>query len=209
MTPEQDPDAVAIGELFRKAKDALGETEPPSALREGEILPKKFRRAVTRADQCYWCEEPFAEPKRKRFVIMDCRWDRDRQDEGWHLRSICFECFKNADVDSSSGIEFGRINHKCQGCGEPISLPIPGEGRRFCGSFRWFNWGVCSMRCYQRLYRKRRRNHGSTIAWKPDRRRTICEACKRPLLKGQRRDTRFCSNRCRQWTYRQRRRAGS
>jgi hypothetical protein len=88
-----------------------------------------------------------------------------------------------------------RRETKCPGCGEPI-FTAP--------DFRSMRLSVCSARCYQRVYRKRRRDHGSTIDWKGDDRRIICEACKRPLPEGQRRDPRFCSNRCRQWTYRRR-----
>lgn len=198
-----DPDAIAIGELFRKAQ-ALNDappSQPDQPLREGEILPKKFRRAVTRADQCNWCDEPFIEPKRKRFVIID--HDHDDVWSCFGLRSICFECWKWGHDNESNdhGIKLERFERKCQGCGEPMSIPCGG----YRGTWRWFNWGVCSMRCYQRTYRKRRRRGGgSSMPWKGKRRREICEACKRPLPEGQRRDGRFCSNRCRQWMYRRR-----
>ena len=72
-----------------------------------------------------------------------------------------------------------------------------------------FERGVCSRRCYQRLYRKHRRRYGSTIDWKA---RSLdwpkCEVCNRPL-EDKRGDARFCSNACRQWKYRRRKGAPS
>jgi hypothetical protein len=178
----------------RAANVQTAMTDAPP-LREGEILPKKLRRAVTQADVCHWCGDPFAEPKRKRFVILDCNPDLSGT---WGPHSICFECFKHGDTDSSSGLNLERVERKCNGCGEPMSIPSGDYG----GTFRWFKWGVCSMRCYQRNYRKRRRSTGSSVDWK-GRSGLRCEACKKPF-NGKRADSRFCSSRCKQWMYRRR-----
>jgi hypothetical protein len=172
-------------------------------LRDVEIFPKKFRIPVTRADICHWCLDPFAEPKRKCFVIMDVT--NPERGWPWGLVSICFECFKRGEgASKDSGLELERKNGQCQGCGEPISIPR----HQYRGTWRWFSHGVCSMRCYQRAYRKRRRlGGGSAIDWKwkgDGPRFPRCEACKAPLPKGRRRDGKFCSNRCRQWMYRRR-----
>jgi hypothetical protein len=186
--------------------------EVDTALHFGEILPKKCRQAVTRADQCNWCGEPFGEPKRKRFVIMgEVNLERGWP---WGLISICFECFKDGgDASWDSGIDVEeRETRQCNGCGEPISIPVPPPERRFVGVFKWFNWGVCSMRCYLRYYRKRRRARGgSVIEWKGNERKreARCEACKKPVPRTRRGDARFCSNKCRQWTYRRRRAASA
>jgi hypothetical protein len=217
---EADGQAEAGRIMIERDAAPLQESEGP--LREGEIFPPKCRRAVTRsrADQCHWCDDPFVEPKRKRFVILDVtNYERGWP---WGLVSICYECWKwealahnrweienHKQSSDDHGLQAERAERKCQGCGEPISLPIPGEGRRFIGTWRWFSWGVCSMRCYQRAYRKRRRDGGgSTIDWKwngDGPRHPRCEACKVPLPRGKRSDVKFCSNRCRQWTYRRRR----
>ena len=159
-----------------------------------EIFPKKFRIPVTQADNCHWCLDPFAEPKRKRFVIMDANADN----WGWELHSICFECFKRGEgASQDSGLSLERVTRECAGCGEPISIPR----HQYRGNWRWFSHGVCSMRCYQRAYRKRRRQHGSTIDWKGGI-RARCECCKQ-LITSKRKDARFCSNKCRQRQYRQ------
>jgi hypothetical protein len=201
-----DPDAVEIGELYRTAtelRDAARVVD--DALHVGEILPKKCRQAVTHADHCNWCDKPFAGSKR--FVILD----HDCGDvwSCFGLRSICFDCFKEGDPrDSHSGISAeNRKTRQCNGCGEPISIPVPAPGHRWRSTFRWFDWGVCSMRCYQRYYRKRKRERGgSTNPWK-GRAPPPCEACKKPVPPTRRGDARFCSNKCRQWTYRRRRAA--
>jgi hypothetical protein len=77
---------------------------------------------------------------------------------GWGLVSLCMVCFKSASADETHEKQQQRYQHECQGCGEPMLTPIYGP----------FSWQVCSKRCYQRLYRKRRREgrHGSTVSWK-------------------------------------------
>src|SRR5262245_33446795 len=71
---------------------------------------------------------------------------------------------------------------ECPGCGEPIFVSP---------DLRW-SLKFCSLRCYQRVYRKRRRESGSTVAWKPGPLRK-CACCKKPL-KIKRQDAKFCSN---------------
>jgi hypothetical protein len=86
-----------------------------------------------------------------------------------------------------------RKEMTCPGCGEPIFVSP---------NMRSYQLKFCSMRCYQRAYRKQRRNTGSTIQWKGERGHQ-CEACEQHFH-GKRRDAKFCSDRCRQWMYRQR-----
>ncbi|MPZ57978.1 MAG: hypothetical protein GEU91_16080 [Rhizobiales bacterium] len=169
------------------------------ALQEGDISQENYRLPVTRPDCCHWCGDRFEPPTLKRFVILE------DTNHGWGLVSMCFECFKHGDFSEDSGLNLDREQRDCAGCGEPISIPVPGPGKHFRGTARWFNWAVCSNRCYQRAYRKRRRENGgkSTLDWKWGRPKN-CEACKKPLPKGRRGDVKFCSNRCRQWTYRRR-----
>jgi hypothetical protein len=127
--------------------------------------------------------------------------------DGWGLVSICEECWADewwADkhpefapgdhLSKDSYITLDRHKRACVGCGEPMMTNI------HC---RAFDRGVCSSRCYQRTYRKRRREHGgSTEPWKGSGRR-ICRTCKRPL-KLSRKDARYCCNACRQQQYRTR-----
>jgi predicted nucleic acid-binding Zn ribbon protein len=197
-----DRDAEEIGTLYRKAREAIGESDPP--LQEGEISQEKCRPPVTDPSVCHWCRGPFKPPKRKRFVIIGPAgnwWP-------YKLVSICFECFKSADHDEEAGIGLDRVTRDCRGCGEPMSIP----SGTFTGCWKPFNWQVCSNRCYQREYRKRRRrNGGSAVEWKwlgtgPSRFRH-CEVCDKILPGLLRSDARFCSNRCRQWHYRRRRAA--
>jgi hypothetical protein len=124
-----------------------------------------------------------------RFIIMDAC----NHSGGWGLVSICFECFKRGSDTASqdSGIGCDRKQCECNGCGEPISLPIPPAGQRFAGFFRWFKHGVCSMRCYQRYRRKRIRKHGSMIDWKSSPRQHVCKACSKRFVA--RTDAKFCS----------------
>jgi hypothetical protein len=164
------------------------------------------------ADVCHWCDQRF-KPGQMRYPIMtDCSL-------GWSAVSVCMECFKQASPEETGERQpeiidanrpdwlpppkprrwaLPRREMKCPGCGEPI-FTAP--------DFRSMRLHVCSARCYQRVYRKRRREGGgSSVPWKGAG-RFICEACKRPLPKGQRSDGRFCSNRCRQWAYRRRQQA--
>lgn len=166
------------------------------ALRLRDISPRKYRRPVTGSHHhCHWCETRF-EAGAKRFVILD----GVNHSGGWGLASICFECFKCDGASEDSGLDLERTTRECQGCGEPVSIPF----RRYRGAGRWFQWGVCSNACYQRAYRKRRRQQGgSTIDWKHGDHRQCCECCKQPIS-GKRNDARFCSGKCRQWQYRRR-----
>jgi hypothetical protein len=144
--------------------------------------------ASLEAHTCHWCREPF-KPEQMRYpVTTDCS-------RGWALVSLCMDCFKRASAEETHEKRQGRHQRKCAGCGEPMLTPI----------YRPFHNFVCSTRCYQRVYRKRRHEgHGSTVPWKA-KGPFKCKACKKPLPDGQRRDARFCSNACRQRAYRQRR----
>jgi predicted nucleic acid-binding Zn ribbon protein len=86
-----------------------------------------------------------------------------------------------------------RREMMCPGCGEPIFVSP---------DLRW-SLQLCSLRCYQRVYRRqRRKNGGSTIEWKGGM-RNRCASCKKPI-DGKRPDAKFCSNKCKQWHYRRR-----
>ena len=71
----------------------------------------------------------------------------------------------------------------------------PGCGRQMYAQRRVLVWhpGIlaCSARCRQRERRRQRREQRSAFC-------TICNI----EIKGQRKDTRYCSNACRQWAYR-------
>ena len=140
------------------------------------------------ATACHHCREPFA-PGRMRYPIFS----GVNFGNGWEVVSVCMDCFKHTSADECTLAD--RYRRACQGCGAPMLTPVVGR----------FRWEVCSRRCYLRIYRKQKRLHGSTIAWKmrpenwPE-----CEVCKRPM-EGKRSDTRFCSNACRQWAHRRRR----
>jgi predicted nucleic acid-binding Zn ribbon protein len=178
------------------------------------------------ASCCYWCRDRFA-PGQMRYPIL----------HEWNCQpvSLCLDCFKHPDAKSYDpaamqasdeaererfraelkascpGTHFEppkrripiapRKETTCPGCGEPIFV---------APNLRSHQLQFCSMRCYQRANRKRRREGGgSAIDWKwngEGSRFPHCEACKTQLPKDKRRDGRFCSNRCRQWAYRARRR---
>jgi hypothetical protein len=175
------------------------------------------------ASCCYWCRDRFA-PGRMRYPIL----------HGWKCEpvSLCLDCFKHGDSESydpaalqasaqaeaderhasfnqyfqSRGFAKPPKRHPpveprkettCPGCGEPIFISP---------NLRSYQLHFCSMRCYQRDYRKRRRHSESAIDWKWAGERH-CAACKKSFRK--RRDAKFCSSRCRQWHYRRRRQAPS
>jgi len=144
-------------------------------------------------DACHWCREPFR-PGRMRYPILG----GVSHSGGWGIASVCMDCFKAGHDDESivrdSITRLNRPEQKCAGCGEPI-LTVT-AARAGC-------WYVCSNRCYQRAYRKRRRVCESVIDWKARIHSPRCEACSRPLG-ASRRDAKFCSSRCRQWHYRRR-----
>jgi hypothetical protein len=162
-------------------------------------IPRKISLSRN-ADDCQWCSERF-KPRQMRYPVMTCVgnsvWG------GWGIASVCMKCFKDGhDCPSTlhdSIFNNDRVNYKCAGCGEPIQT-IVGTSRG--------QWHVCSNRCYQRNYRKRRRGRQSVVDWKAESHAPRCEACKRSI-DSSRCDARFCSNRCRQWHYRRRKRAGA
>jgi len=181
-----DQDAVEIGELYRKARGAV------TARRDNleYISPSRNEdRYRVDADGCHHCRERF-KPGQTRFPIFDAV----EFNGGWGLVSICMRCFKDNDgyLTNDNIINPTRHNCLCHGCNEPLSNP----------DHRRFRWKVCSHRCYQRVWWKCRREHGSTIPWKVAA-RTICQVCKQEI-QGRRKDARFCSNACRQWAYRRR-----
>jgi hypothetical protein len=177
------------------------------------------------ASCCYWCRDRFA-PGQMRYPILH-EWKCEPV-------SLCLDCFKCPDaasydpaaIQASAAAEAEassaslrqylqsrgqappeappprrrtpvapRKETTCPGCGEPTFV---------APNLRSHQLQFCSMRCYQRAYRKARRQHGSTIDWKGGI-RARCECCKQFHLTSKRKDARFCSNKCRQWQYRQRR----
>jgi hypothetical protein len=148
-------------------------------------------------DACHWCRERF-KSEQMRYPVMTAV----EHSGGWGIASVCMKCFKDGhDCESTlrdSISRLDRVNTQCAGCGEPIQTIT--NARAGC-------WYVCSNRCYQRAYRKRRRGRQSVVEWKAENRAARCEACKRPIERS-RCDARFCSNRCRQGHYRRRKRAG-
>jgi hypothetical protein len=165
------------------------------AVTDARYFPRKLSQSRNDAGMarsieafsCHWCRKPF-QPGQMRFpVTTDCS-------VGWELVSLCMDCFKCASAEETHEKWQRRYERECRGCNEPMLTPI----------HKPFHEQVCSRRCYQRVYRKRRHDNGggSAIDWKSKKRR--CEACKKPLPKEQRYDSKFCSNRCRQWAYRMR-----
>lgn len=183
-----DPDAVEIGKLYRLARQ-----EQPTVTDIRYFPPEKSQSRNTEEeesltpDACHHCREPFT-PGRIRYPVLDAVPYFERC---WDLVSVCGHCFKHCT--ECNGVELPRFKRPCLGCGEPMQTPIPGP----------FRWQVCSIRCRQRNYRKRRRENGGTSReWRynpPPK----CAACKKPM-KTKRKDARFCSARCKQWAYRRR-----
>jgi hypothetical protein len=172
-----------------------------------------YERSVD-ASCCYWCRDRFA-PGQMRYPIL----------HEWKCQpvSLCLDCFKSEEAESydpaaiqadkdadrePAHIQLGlpkperrravapREERTCPGCGEPIFV-----APNLCA----YQLQFCSMRCYQRTHRKRRRNTGSTVAWKGGRGHQ-CAACKKSF-KGKRADAKFCSSKCRQWGHRRRHQA--
>lgn len=150
-------------------------------------------------DHCHYCEEPFR-PGQMRYPIFT------GISYGWGLASVCMDCFKAVDdefaainIEERDGHtdQITRLNRavcECKGCGEPILTAINAPS---------ITWETCSRRCYQRVYRKRRRGRGSVVDWKEEARFPCCESCEREF-EPMRRDARFCCNACRQRRYRMR-----
>jgi predicted nucleic acid-binding Zn ribbon protein len=162
---------------------------------------------------CYWCRDRFASGQMRYPILHE-----------WKCQpvSLCLDCFKSPAADGYDPAAMQQAAHKdreesharfnldppkrrapvaprrettCPGCGEPIFVSP---------NLRSMTLRFCSMRCYQRTYRKRRRETGSAVEWKwAGERRRRCAACKKSL-QTKRHDARFCSNKCRQWQYRQR-----
>jgi hypothetical protein len=150
--------------------------------------PSPYAGRSIDATVCHTCRKLF-KPGQMRYPILN------GTTAGWALVSICMECFKSDDWCKSCDPSRGpRQAMECPGCAEPI----------FVSPDLRPSLKLCSLRCYQRQYRKRRRsNGGSTIDWKWAGPAHRCECCKKPI-QGKRQDSKFCSNKCRQWQYRQR-----
>jgi hypothetical protein len=169
------------------------------------------------ASSCHWCRNPF-KPGQMRYPILDDTTG------GWETVSICMSCFKEMEGSSHDPAAMQERHHSdmeafytrfktlprpkrrepvaprqerpCPGCGEPIFV---------APNLKW-RLQICSARCYQRVYRKRKRETGSTIEWKcvgESPRNRKCASCKK-YFRGKRKDALFCSNKCRQWHYRRR-----
>jgi endogenous inhibitor of DNA gyrase (YacG/DUF329 family) len=176
------------------------------------------------ASCCYWCRERFAPGQMRYPILHDCKREPV---------SLCLDCFKHPDANSydpaamqrsaQDEAEATRASYAqycqsegrappdlppliprtpvapreerlCPGCGEPIFVSP---------NLRSSRLQFCSMRCYQRGYRKERRKYGgSTIQWKGGV-RPRCEACAK-LIASKRRDAKFCSDKCKQEAYRRR-----
>jgi predicted RNA-binding Zn-ribbon protein involved in translation (DUF1610 family) len=159
--------------------------------------------SATTPDNCHHCREPFARGRMRYPIFTGV--DRGC---GWGLASVCMDCFKDeCDYDEwiereCSGPEEKKLKRavrKCAGCGEPIFTAI--DARYFVA------WSVCSNRCYQRAYRKRRRGRESVVDWKSESWYPRCESCGEKF-QPTRRDARFCCNACRQRHYREHRANG-
>ena len=146
-------------------------------------------------DVCYYCRARF-EPGQMRYRIMNAI------PLGWGPAVLCMDCFKvETDVSilglGPNGQPASRHTMQCTGCAEQINTIRNPRHRQ---------WNFCSNRCYQRMYRKRRRGRDSIVDWKARRTNYHCEACKKPLdtygEPNKRKDAKFCSNKCRQWHYR-------
>jgi hypothetical protein len=168
---------------------------------------------------CHWCRVPFQSGE-MRYPILDSAFD---QSKSWSCPavtvSICMPCFKdmNAEYHDPAAMQqkqrraeeemcqgcklpppkwrggiLPRRETQCPGCGEPIFVS-PNLRPRLM---------FCSTRCYQRDYRKRRREKGgSVVDWKG--RYIKCETCEKHY-KPTRKDSKYCCAACKQWAYRMR-----
>jgi hypothetical protein len=141
-------------------------------------------------DACHHCRTAFTHGQTRYPILSGINWGG-----GWGLASVCMDCFKCAAVEEATKLQ--RHQHKCEGCFEPMLTVL-----NACAG----QWRVCSPRCYQPVYRKRRHGRDSVVAWKGH--RQDCAVCKKPLeeRRGQhkRKDAVYCSSKCRQWAYRRR-----
>jgi hypothetical protein len=192
-----DKDAEEIGRLFEAAggmaafpaglMTALRKAKA-EAIKSGKVTDKrKFSRDISpsrNADCCCWCKQEFAAGQ-TRYPILN--WDSNNE---WTFRaSLCMDCFKRADEAYTTKLD--RNSRQCKGCGEPM-LTVTNA--------RQGQWFVCSNRCYQRVYRKRRHGRSSVVQWKAHLPR--CKCCREFMEK--RSDAKFCSDACRQQSYRKR-----
>lgn len=182
--------AVEIGRLFREGQAAL--------LGGGGVTRKrKFSRKLSQSrndysahpNGCHHCRQAFNSGQTRYPIVTSIN-----RGNGWGLASVCMDCFKCASETETSKLD--RCQRACRGCGEPMLTVVNARKGR---------WDVCSNRCYQRDYRKRRRGYLSVVQWKTGPGR-YCQCCKKPI-RSKRRDAQFCSNACKQWAYRRRGRA--
>jgi endogenous inhibitor of DNA gyrase (YacG/DUF329 family) len=195
-----DAVALEIGVLFDKARKAaagtIGSTVTDSRNFSEKISPSRNADTDKRPDpdKCCGCLVPFSHGQTRYPAVAD-----------WFptvISSLCMGCFKDwygSDYHCESlgldrnGKPASRYNTKCDGCGEPLST---------ISNARNYYWSFCSNRCYQRVYRKRRRGHDSVVAWKVGS-RPKCEVCKKATEQS-RKDAKYCSGKCRQLAYRRR-----
>jgi hypothetical protein len=158
--------------------------------KRGDVTATQYFLEKTLANPyaCHWCRNFFAS-KQMRYPIKT----REAHRNGWGLASVCVGCFKCAGPDAVGPPSLKRHQVGCAGCGEPMMT--------FVG-MRNGSWHVCSNRCAQRDYRKRRRAYASGTNGQ-----ARCQSCNQ-ILSSMRGNARFCSNRCRQRGYRQRRLSG-
>jgi hypothetical protein len=183
-----------------------------------------YERSVD-ASCCYWCRDRFAAGQMRYPILHEWKCEPV---------SLCLDCFKCPDAESydPAAIQASaaadrkdfeeflarknlslppkrrkpvapRKETTCPGCGEPIFV---------APNLRSYQLQFCSMRCYEREYRKRRGEYGrgSTIDWKVKDghdHNSQCATCKK-RLRSKRKDARYCSSACRQFAYRARQRPG-
>ena len=90
-----------------------------------------------------------------------------------HFKSRAFRSFR---LNGTPARPAERCDaHVCESRapGEPVMTPL----------HKPFHSNACSIRCYQRIYRKRRRGQDSVVQWKRDRSNIRCIVCKSPLDK--------------------------
>jgi len=108
-------------------------------------------------DACHHCRTAFTHGQTRYPILSGINWSG-----GWGLASVCMDCFKCAAVEEATKLQ--RHQHKCEGCFEPMLTVL-----NACAG----QWRVCSPRCYQRVYRKRRHGRDSVVAWKGHRAKTV------------------------------------
>jgi hypothetical protein len=171
-------------------------TNDPNAYREG--TNGWHMSQPQSADVCYRCREFFSAGQ-MRYRVMEIL------PNSFGPALLCMDCFKSETDVSCLGEGVGgepasRHVIECAGCGEQINT---------IRNPRYRQWNYCSNRCYQRVYRKRRRGRLNAIGWK----RSVVEwkaghwprcKCCRKEFQPSRTDALYCSPSCRQWTHRRR-----